>query len=108
MADDPCSVGDQDFSLFASASARPAKKKSKSSRKTGATADAAGDVDVGNAIADDDGIGAAPPSTASKALAKSTEEASDDDDDAPVTFKSLGLSDWLCRYDLCFLIEALN
>ena len=108
MADDPCSVGDDGFSLFASA--RPAKKKkSKSSRKARGKADAVGGVDVdeadGNATDGGGAIEAAPPPTpaASKALAKGTAEASDDEDDAPVTFKSLGLSDWLCRYDFVFI-----
>ena len=106
MADDPCSVGDDGFSLFASERPAKKKKKSKSSRKTRGKADddAVGDVDNnGNALNgdDDDAIEAAPPSTpaASKALAKSDAEARDDEDDAPVTFKSLGLSDWLSRYD---------
>jgi len=111
MADDPCSeVGDDSFSLFASVRLEK-KKKSKSSRETTrGKADAVGDVDEANGNAIDDGddvIEAAPPSTpaASKALAKGTEVASDDEDDALVTFKSLGLSDWLCRYGSCFFLR---
>lgn len=100
---DPCSTDDGGFSLFASA--LPAKKMSKSGRKTKGTAGANGDgVSAANGNANDDNVivegAAAPPHTpaASTGPSKVTEDDQNDEDDAAVTFKSLGLSDWLCRY----------
>lgn len=99
--DDPCSVEDGGFSLFDTA--RPAKKKSTSGRKIKGKAGAIGNADGdANSNATAAAVIEAAPSqtpTASRGLAKVSEDASDDKDgDAPVTFKSLGLSDWLCRY----------
>jgi len=97
IADDPSSIDAGGFSLFASA--RPAKKKSKKEKRSREKTEAHADVDDGNAA-----IEAAPPSTpaASKSLSKVAAESHNDADDLPVTFKSLGLSDWLCRYVIRF------